>query len=244
MMNKQNISDEFLNSYIDNELESDERNEVFDSINRDEALKARLCELRSLKEMVQLAYPELPAQTNSLVKIKRPWPHYLQTLAACLLLLLFGGASGWVISENWESRSDHKITSLIAAIQSNDIPAEPGKIIIQISNSNPVRLKTALDETESLLENYKQEHRPLKVEVIANGSGVDLLRSDVSPYGARIGLMKAKYPNLDFVVCNQTVSNLQKKGVIVHLLPHIGSATSAIDEINKRLLQGWDFVRV
>jgi len=73
---------------------------------------------------------------------------------------------------------------------------------------------------------------------------VDLLRSDVSPYAKRIALMQAKYPNLDFLACSQTINKLQKNGVIVHLLPHTGVAPSAVEQINKRLQQGWDYVRV
>lgn len=237
-MDNQNVSDEFLNSFVDDELESDEKSEIFDMISRNEALKERVCELRGLKEMVQHAYP---AHMRPPVKKLRPRLPYVQSLAACLLLLLFGGTSGWLISESSESKSG---SNLLQAIHSNNIAGEPDKIIVHVSNSNPVRLKTALDETESLLETYKRDNRQLKVEIIANSSGVDLLRSDVSPYGMRIGLMKEKYPNLDFLACSKSISNLREKGVIVHLLPHTGIASSAVDQINKRLLQGWDYVRV
>jgi intracellular sulfur oxidation DsrE/DsrF family protein len=237
------ISDEFLNSFIDNELESDEKSEIFDSISQDDALKQRTCELRGLKAMVQHAYQQPPLARKK-PKEKRPgyrFP-YIQSLAASLLLLLLGGTSGWLISAS--SKSEPKLVQMYQEIQSNNLIEDTGKIIVQVSNSNPVRLRTALDETESLLETYRRANRQLKVEIIANGSGVDLLRSDVSPYVARIGLMKAKYPNLDFLACSQTVGLLQKKGVVVHLLPHTGMASSAVEEINKRLQQGWDYVRV
>ena len=247
MMHDQNISDEFLNAFVDNELESDEKSKIFDAIGRDEALKERVCELRSLKEMVQHAYQQPPAHRSSHIKRRSAWqPPFqdMQRLAACVFMLLLGGGFGWLISNGPESKIDLKLLNQFRAIQSNDIAEETGKIIVQVSNSNPVRLKTALDEAESLLETYKRDHRQLKVEIIANGGGVDLLRSDVSLYGKRIGLMKAKYPNLDFLACSQTISKLQKKGVVVHLLPNIGIASSAAEEINKRLLQGWDYVRI
>ena len=133
--------------------------------------------------------------------------------------------------------------NLFQASQNNEI-AEQGNIIVHVSNSNPVRLRTALDETESLLASYKRDDRIVKVEIIANAGGVDLLRSDVSPFAKRIELMQAKYPNLDFLACSQTINKLQKKGVIVRLLPHTGVASSAVEQINMRLQQGWDYVRV
>lgn len=248
MMTNQNISDELLNSFIDNELESDETSEIFNAIGRDDALKERVCELRGMKEMVQHAYRQPPAHRMSPIKKLRTWQlPYIQnmpSLAACMFLLLLGWGSGWLMSASSGANSDPKLMNLFQATQSIDIAKEPGNIIVHVSNSNPVRLKTALDETESLLEAYKLANRQVKIEIIANAGGMDLLRSDVSPFGMRIGLMKAKYPNLDFLACSQTISKLQKSGLIVKLLPHTGVAASAVEEINKRLLQGWDYVRV
>lgn len=248
MINNQSISDELLNSFVDNELELDEKSEMFTAIGRDESLKERVCELRGLKEMVHHAYHQPPAHKVSPIKELHHRRHsYIQnmpSLAACTLLLLLGWGSGWLMFAGPMTTNTPKIMNLFQAAQSNEIAEEPGNIIVHVSNSNPVRLKTALDETENLLAAYKRANRQLKVEIIANAGGVDLLRSDVSLFAKRIGLMQAKYPNLDFLACSQTISKLQKRGVIVHLLPHTGIATSAVEQINKRLLQGWDYVRV
>ncbi|OFZ69019.1 MAG: hypothetical protein A2V79_10080 [Betaproteobacteria bacterium RBG_16_56_24] len=248
MMNNQDISDELLNSFIDNELESREKSEIFDAIDRDDALKDRVCELRGLKEMVQHAYQPPPAPEMSPVNKLRFWhPPYLQnmpSLAACMFLLLLGGGSGWLMSAWSAAKSDFKAVHLFQPIPGSGIGEESGKIIVHVSNSNPVRLKTALDETEGLLEAYKRDNRQLKVEIIANGGGMDLLRSDVSPFGMRISLMQAKYPDLDLFACSQTISKLQKRGIVVRLLPNTGIVPSAAEEINKRLLQGWDYVRI
>ena len=65
MMNNQNISDELLNSFVDNELDPDERGELFNEINRNDALKARVCELRGMKEMVKHAYHRQPVREMS-----------------------------------------------------------------------------------------------------------------------------------------------------------------------------------
>ena len=247
MINNQEISDEHLNSFVDNELSLDEQSEIFNAIGRDEALKERVCGLRSLKEMVQHAYRNPPAYRVSPINKLNNWRPLnmlnMPSLSACLLLLLLGWGSGWIMFSGPITTNTSKILSLFQASQNNDI-AEQGNIIVHVSNSNPVRLQTALDETENLLAAYKRDNRQVQVEIIANASGVDLLRSDVSPYAKRIELMMAKYPNLDFLACSQTINKLQKSGVIVHLLPHTGIAASAVEQINKRLQQGWDYVRV
>lgn len=247
MINNQKISDEYLNSFIDNELALDEQSEIFNAIGRDDALKERVCELRGLKEMVQHAYRKPPAfRTSQISKLRTWWPPLklnMPSLAACMMLVLLGWGSGWIMFAGPMSTNTSKISALFQASQNNDI-ADMGNIIVHVSNSNPVRLKTALDETESLLAAYKRDNHQVQVEIIANAGGVDLLRSDVSPFAKRIALMQAKYPNLDFLACSQTINKLQKSGVIVHLLPHTGVASSAVDQINKRLQQGWDYVRV
>jgi intracellular sulfur oxidation DsrE/DsrF family protein len=248
MMKTQSISDELLNSFVDNELTQQETGEIFITIGQDDALKERVCALRGLKEMVQHAYNWPPANRISPVKKLNVWriPYFknMPRLAICMLMLLMGWGSGWIMFAGSQSMIDPKLAHLLESAQSNNLIGKSGNIIVHVSNSNPVRLKTALDETENLLKSYKRANRLVNVEIIANGGGLDLLRSDVSPFGKRIALMKAKYPNFDFLACQQTIKKLQEQGIIVKLLPHTGFANSAVEEIDKRLHQGWDYVRV
>jgi intracellular sulfur oxidation DsrE/DsrF family protein len=248
MMKTQNISDELLNSFVDSELALDETGEMFSVIGQDDALKERVCELRGLKEMVLHAYHQPPINKMSPIKKLSAWRfpqiQNMPRLATCMLMLLLGWGSGWIMFAGSQSLGDPKLAHLLESTQSNNFIEKSGNIIVHVSNSNPVRLKTALDETENLLKSYKRANRRVNVEIIANGGGLDLLRSDVSPYAKRIAMMKAKYPNLDLLACQQTIKKLQKQGINVKLLPHTGFAPSAVGEIDKRLRQGWDYVRV
>ena len=238
-----NISDELLNSFVDNQLDSSEKVQMFDAISQDETMKERVCELRSLKETVKLAYNHPPVYLRQPEKQLRSWAKQYQALAACLLLLL-GGASGW-LTHSWSGKlSDQNNVVIHQASQPIESVAETRKIIVHISNSNPMRLNAVLDETESLLNSYRRANRQLQIEVIANKRGVDLLRSDVSAYEERISLMQEKYPNLNFLVCGKTISKLQNNGEVVQLLPHTGIASSADEQINKRLHQGWGYVKI
>jgi intracellular sulfur oxidation DsrE/DsrF family protein len=248
MINNAHISDELLNFLVDNELEADEKSEMFNVIDRDDALKVRVCELRGLKEMVKHAYHRPPTPEASAANAERSRRRrYLQSirqLAACVLLLLLGGISGWFIAAKSYSKNSSYV-AYVSRVAHNINPAtEQGNIIFQVSTSNPVRLKAVLDEAESLLEASKHENRHLNVEIMANAEGVNLLRADVSPYGRRIGLMQAKYPTLGFLACGQAIRTLQNNGITVHLLPNTGVASSAAEEINMRLQQGWDYARI
>ena len=243
MKQDQTISDEFLNAFVDDQLDPAEKSRAFELVEQDETLKARVCELRELKERVQHAYlnPPLPSRTT-----KKTWLSGAlcrQALAASLLLAI-GSFSGW-FAHNWTgATSDRDIMRLLQTVQRNDIGADPHKLMIHVGNANPVRLSTALDEAENLLASSKRANRPMQVEIIANGGGLELLRAGSSPYAQRIALMREKYPNLELTACGQTLRNLRAKGVDVRLLPNTGVARSAVDEITLRLQQGWGYIKV
>lgn len=242
-MNNQNISDEYLNSFVDGQLDIAEKTQAFEIIRKNDSLKERVCELRGLKEMIKHTYSQPPVYTRPSAKHLRPWTKRMQALAASLLLLA-GAASGW-FTHAWTSGDmQNNITSIVQAARLGDATINMRKVIIQVSNSNPMRLKATLDETESLLESYKHAHRQIQVEVIANKRGVDLFRTDVSNYQNRINLMHEKYPNLSFLVCGQTMGKLQNEGESVSLLPHTEVASSAANQIKKRLSQGWGYIRI
>lgn len=239
----QSVSDEFLNAFVDDQLDGAEKSQTFDAVEHDDELKERVCELRGLKERIRHAYEQPPTRDRSEVKGLRVRASHLQALAACLLLCI-GTASGW-FAHTWTGLGgDREMTRLLQSVQRNEVGVEPQKIIVHVGSSNPVRLKTALDETESLLDSSRKSGRKLQVEIVANGGGVDLLRAGVSPYARRIGLMQEKYPNLGFLACGQTIQKLQDKGVDVKLLPHTGVASSAVDQITLRLKQDWVYIRV
>lgn len=241
-MRNQNISDEFLNAFVDNQLGSEERDLALGAMARDDSLKTSACALRELKEMTRLAYHCPPIPRYSSTGARRTL-FRLQSLAACLLLLMIGGGAGWLMSTLDNPEPDRDL-HLFQAISHNDNGAAPRNIMVYVGNSNPVRLKSALDESENLLETYGRVNQKLKVEIIANDSGVDLLREGVSHYARRIARMQAKYPNLSLIACTQTLNKLQKMGVKVRLLPKIKSVSSAAEEIKKRLAKGWDYIRV
>lgn len=242
-MSSGNISDEYLNSYVDDQLDPSEKIQAFDIITRNETLKERVCELRGIKEAVQHAYNPPPPHIRPAINQLRPWTARLQSLAACLLLCA-GGILGW-LTHSWSgSDSGQDVISMIQPAQRVDSISEIRKVIVHVSNSNPMRIKAALDETEGLLETYKRANRQIQVEVIANKQGVDMLRLGVSSYDGRISLMQGKYPNLSFLACGQTISKLKNQGESVKLLPHTAVASSAANQINMRLLQGWGYVRI
>mgnify|MGYP003542886813 FL=1 len=53
---RKNFSDESLNAFVDNQLGTQEREEILAAVTEDAELGQRLCALRATKELVRHAY--------------------------------------------------------------------------------------------------------------------------------------------------------------------------------------------
>ncbi len=238
-------SDEHLNAFIDDELDLADRNNLLEAIEKDTSLRHRLCETQGVKRLLQHAYSDLnshPAQTA-----KRRWKRgYTQSLMAASFLLLIGASSGWLLSlteQHHAGSVSPRLTRLISTISNDNVAQEPDKVIVQVSSANPVRLQAALDETENLLVAYRKNNRPLQMEILANGSGLNLMMTGATPFEHRIEQMKARFPNLLLFACQQTMQEMEARGIPVHLIPNTQIAGSALEEISRRVREGWDYVR-
>ena len=241
-MNNQNMSDEYLNSFVDNQLDPNEKLHAIEIIRQNDALKEQVCELRGMKELVQQAYPLPTTHAHNLTRRYFPKISW-QALAACLLLC-FGAATGW-LSHAWINKNNPaELSAMLQTLQINDTSTDTRKVIVHLSNNHPEKIKALFTETEGLLDNYKRTNQAIQVEIIANKRGVDLLRAQTSAHTAQINTLKKNYPNVEFVVCGQTIGKLQKEGANVQLLPQTSIASSAADQINKRLKQGWGYIKI
>lgn len=59
MNQEREFSEEMLNAFVDGQLALEERIRIYGRLQRDEALSRRICELYTVRELVQLAY-EMP----------------------------------------------------------------------------------------------------------------------------------------------------------------------------------------
>lgn len=117
------------------------------------------------------------------------------------------------------------------------------RILVHMSSSRRETIATALDEIEEVLRAASRDGRRLRVEIVANSTGLELFRADTSPFPERLAALRATYPTVTLVACNQTIDRLRDKGVVVRLLPGVQVAPTALDQVVKRLQGGWAYVR-
>jgi len=230
------ISDEILGAYIDNELDPAEHAALQERLTVDSALRARACELWQLKQMVRGAYP-LPQSQGDLTRrggrARRlaPFPHAL----AATVLVAVGALSGWVANGHYEN--DRQMVAQIDAIR-----AQGGRVLVHVFSDEPDRMEAALRLADKMASERDESGRLFRVELLANGPGLHLLRAGGAPYAERIAQLR-HHENLRLVACRVAIARMQERGLEVNLLPGVEETVSAESELATRLTQGWRYVQ-
>jgi intracellular sulfur oxidation DsrE/DsrF family protein len=234
------ITDEQLNAYIDDELEFEERKQVFEQLEQDQHLTHEAQELRQLRAMLRHAYRNPPPAPNR-AAFNPGTRLSLKGLAAGSLLAL-GVMTGWYGNEQLMDNAEVVVAN--NAVHVNTVAATNGSLLLHISSNDPARMELALDYAEQQLAAHRDSDKPFRVEVLANDGGIEMLRRDTSPFPRRIEAMLRDYDNVSFLACANALRKLRESGVMVELLPGTQSDHSAINEIVKRLEGGWRYLKV
>lgn len=236
-------SKEYLNALVDGELTAAERNEALARFESDGEFKSAVCELRTLKELVQGAYADIPV--HKAPAVSRCPPGWRQALVAGLLLTL-GLGGGWLAHGQAASGMPGAYVH-VSGLPAGYTPVslatrvDPDKLVLHLDSADPTRFASVLEMADSFLQVHGAKAR---VEVVANSDGLNLLRADTTPYRATIDRLSREYDNLSFLACGQTVARLKREGVNVVLIPEADTTSSAISEILDRMRQGWVYVKV
>ncbi|WP_127475568.1 hypothetical protein [Sulfurivermis fontis] len=242
------ISDEQLHAFVDGQLTTEEQEQIFAALKQDDDLSRKVCEIRRLQDMVRHAYAEPPLVPAPATPPRR-WR--LSDAVAASVLLAVGAAAGWFANG---ARNTVALPEQVAyerqdldAFQTVQLLSAQGmqqNVVLHITTSDPAKLGYALDEVDTLLSSYRARGIPIKLEVVANGEGMALLRSDVSPYPQRTQELIRKYDNLAVLACANTLRWLQEQGVDTRLLPEVGTTKSGLERVVDRLQEGWLYVKV
>lgn len=229
------VSDEILNAYLDNELAPAERNLLTQQIGTDAELRGRTCELWQMQQLLRGAYP-LPRK-KSAPALRHPGSprHWGHALAASLLLAM-GTFAGWFMHEKADAEG-------VPMRQIEAIRADGGRVVLHLTSDEPKRMEAALRMAEQLANTKDRNGQPLRVEFVANGPGLHLLRASGSSYALKMAALHDGHPNLRLVACHETMDRMRERGLDVMLLPRVVIAPSAENELAERLTQGWRYVQ-
>jgi intracellular sulfur oxidation DsrE/DsrF family protein len=121
----------------------------------------------------------------------------------------------------------------------------PVKILVHISRGSTADHAQALNDIELLVRHYREQKVNARIEVVVNGEGLNLLRSDVTAHAERVNRLQQEYDNLTFSACQNTIDRLKREqGIRAQLLPGVIVIDSGVAQIMRRQHQGWAYIQV
>ena len=243
-MEKQNISEEKLNLFIDEQLDAEEMDAIHKAILEDASLRERVCQLKAVRELVGYAYSEVPASKYAQQQTGRKQPVYYRAIAASVLVIV-GVLLGW--------STYHFTPNAVKAISAentfqyvaNHVAVDHGqrKIVMHIDSGDLKVVNAALDEADNLLATYRKANTPMKLDIITNKGGINILRPDVSPYLERIQKLIGD-DDVSFFACERSIAKaVKREGVEIRMIDGVTTDKSARELIPERLEKGWVYIK-
>jgi intracellular sulfur oxidation DsrE/DsrF family protein len=243
-MNSRDISEEKLNLFIDEQLDTDEMNEIRQAMLDDKELRERVCQLNAVRELVGYAYNEVPESPYAGREAKNNNSILYKAIAACITLVA-GVVLGWSTYEY----SPNAIPAVTAentfryVANHANLDHHQRKIILHIDSDDKAIVNNALNEVDYLMATYHKANIPMKLEVVTNKTGINMLRPGVSPYIERIQKL-IEDENVAVYACQVSLRKAAKKeGAEIKLLPGVTIDKTAKQIIPDRLKRGWVYIK-
>ena len=133
-----------------------------------------------------------------------------------------------------------------AAIAHMDRPAptKQHRLILQVNTNDAAAMNLALNNAMNVTQYYTDVGEKVKIEVIAFGPGLHMLREDTSPVKARIETMALSAPEVSFKACGNTQENMRKaENKDIPIIPQAQVVKSGVVRVMQLEEQGWTYVK-
>lgn len=230
------VSEWELNAFVDNQLDAESRRRVRRAIRQDPSLTQEICDIDQMKDWVKQAYATPPQPPS---RMSRRQSGMGRTALAAGMLLGVGLLAGW--AGNAVLQADASSQSPTVA----GIEQQTQRVILHVGSAELSTMGEALDTANSLLTNARARGQEnFQLQVLANAEGVDLLRTQTTPFAQRINAMMQEHSNLEFSVCGKSLTRLKRRGENVAVLPNVQVVDTAIGDVVDRLQRGWSYVQI
>lgn len=240
MKDKNIISDEILNAYVDGELSISDQAEVMEALRANPTLAEKMCELRALKEMVKVSYSQPPSGEGSKKSGKITFlsrsRHGIAASIVAFLVLVLGSIMGYQLA-NRDLSPDSSWAQL------NSIQQMDQKVLLHIGTDNSERIQLALDNAEHLLNSFTNNQQNVQLQILVNAEGIHMLNVQHSPYIKRIKKLSERYENVAFLACQRSIERQKLQGVEIHLVKEASVVAEALQTVVNRLKSGWVYIR-
>ena len=232
------LDDQILSAFVDGQLDDTTSASVIMAMEIDSDVRSRVYQLRRAKDLVKIGFKNARAPSSEKqYATPRNWKKPSLGIAASFAIIVasfIAGSFGYYYSQQTDSRQNITVASIAQE--------ENSRIILHISEADPMQFSAALDYTDQFLKEHGSQNG--QIAVIAHASGIDLMRAGESPFEERVKMMMRDHGNVYFIACAQAIRTLQMQGVDPHMLENTIIEKPAMDQIIERVQSGWRYVKV
>ena len=133
---------------------------------------------------------------------------------------------------------------LVANDAAPALAAEPHRLVLQISDDEPAKMRAVLDVAANVARHYSGQGEDVEIVVVAFNGGLDMLVEDRSPVKERLTNFLKSMPNVSFVACGNTLETLAvKEGKRPPLMQGVGLVQVGVAALIELAEKNWTIVR-
>jgi intracellular sulfur oxidation DsrE/DsrF family protein len=241
-MSNNDISDDKLNLFIDDQLDAEEMEEIRQALLDDKELRERVCQLKAVRELVAYAYTDVPKSRHS--DDARSSSMMWRSMAAYMVLAV-GVLLGWMTYEYSPTAINAVSADNAFQYVANYVKPDEKerRIVLHIDSGDIGIVNAALKEADHLVTTYRKANIPMKLDVVTNKGGINILREDMSPYIGTIRKMITE-DGVTFYACQRSVEKAHKKeGANIDLINGVKADKTAREIIPERISRGWVYIK-
>ena len=137
-----------------------------------------------------------------------------------------------------------KKRSAMAQMSKRPVAAKSHRLILQVNANDPAMMNLALNNATNVVQYYKEVGENVKIDIVAYGPGLHMLRDDTSPVKARIKTISESSPSIAFEACGNTRENMSKtESKEIPLISEAKVVKSGVVRVMELQEQGWSYVK-
>jgi uncharacterized protein len=113
-----------------------------------------------------------------------------------------------------------------------------------VNSNEPAMMNLALNNASNVAQYFADLGEEVKIDVVAFGPGLHMLRDDTSPVKARIKALPESQPSISFEACGNTRENMSRaESKEIPLISEAKVVKSGVVRVMELQEQGWTYVK-
>lgn len=130
-----------------------------------------------------------------------------------------------------------------AALATTPPPVHEHRVVILIDSDDMKVMGHAVAYSANIARSFALKNETVKIEIVANGSGIKLFRADTSPLQPILAAVQQNVPGIVFSMCDSSRKIAeQKEGHAIELIPGARLVPFGVGRVIELQESGWSYI--